>query len=109
MMTNENAACITVEKAKFLAKQEAHPELKSFMHTKSEEVLESYYLETDYCWIFFKNPTIIVPDNALLGIKWAYAVSKKGNCRLVYDLRGEPEKMQKHLFDLSDYFKKNNE
>ena len=109
MMTDENSQLITVENAKKLAEQDAYSELKSFIQSTSDEVLDSHYLEAEYCWIFFKNPQIIVPDYALLGIKWAYAVSKKGNRRMVYDLRDDSEKMKNHLENLSNYFKEKGE
>ncbi len=96
---------ITFPQAKVLATENAKSDLSSFMPDNSFSILDDSYLEAGYCWIFFKNPHIIVPDNALLGINWAYAVSKRGNCRMVYDLRYDAEKMRNHLESLSTYFK----
>lgn len=107
MMKNENSERISLERAKFLAKQEAYSELKDFIQSKSHEVLDNYYLEAEHCWIFFKHPSIVIPKNRLYFR--AFAVGDQGGCRLVYDLRDEPDKMQKHLSDLSNYFRGNKE
>ena len=101
-----NSNLIYFKEAKVIATKAASLEMKNFIVDESK-ILDEYYLEAEHCWIFFKHPTIVIPKHVLCFR--TFAVSDRGGCRLVYDLRDEPEKMQKHLSDLSNYFKEKGE
>ncbi len=104
-----NTNHINFEEAKAIATKQALLELGPFMHGHSSEVLWGHYLEAEYCWMFFRNPEIQIPKGALLGIEWAYVVSKKGAFSLVQDFSYNAEKLHAYLKSMSDYFKRRGE
>jgi hypothetical protein len=99
---------ISFNQAKTIAEQHAFTDLEGF-GAKPTAILKDESLEAEHCWMFFRNEQINVPDDALLGIKWAYVVSKKGTYSMVQDLSGDHKKLLEYLQKLSDNFKARNE
>ncbi|MFC5476381.1 hypothetical protein [Paraherbaspirillum soli] len=99
---------ISLAQAKAIAEQHAFVNLESFGVTHSQ-LLKAESLEAECCWMFFRNEHIDVPPEAMLGIKWAYVVSKKGTYGMVQDFSDNHEKLLAYLQTMSDYFKRRGE
>jgi len=99
---------ITLEKARDIAREQALFNLSAFIEG-DEDVLEADYLEAQHCWMFFRNRKISVPNSALLGIEWAYVVSKRGKFSMVEDYSSDNEKLVEYLKTMSDYFARKGE
>lgn len=95
---------ITLEKARSIAREQALFNLSSFVDEEGEDVLEADYLEAEHCWMFFRNRGIHVSKTVLLGIEWAYVVSKRGKFSMVQDFSSDREKLLEYLKTMSDYF-----
>lgn len=99
---------ITLEKARDIASEQVLFNLSPFIET-GEDVLAANYLEAEHCWMFFRNSKISVPKTALLGIEWAYVVSKSGKFSMVEDFSSDNEKLHEYLKTMSDYFARKGE
>jgi hypothetical protein len=55
--------------------------------------------------VFFRNKQIEGPPERVLRWARAYAVSKKGEVRLIADFSDEPGKLNEYLQVMSSYFK----
>lgn len=95
---------ISFIEAKKLAEEAARINLSIFLSDPSIDLLRDEYLETEYCWMFFRNQGIIVPPEGSLRGDWAYAVSKRGQIRQIADLSDDPIKLNAYLIKMSDYF-----
>ncbi|RKF30544.1 hypothetical protein [Paraburkholderia fungorum] len=101
MVTKEE---IGLEQARGIAREQALLHLGDAVDNECLDALHTHYLEAKHCWFFFTNPAIALDDNAHLGIKWAYAVSKHGTFSLIQDFSGDPEQLRAYLLTMSDYF-----
>lgn len=99
---------ITLENARDIAREQALFNLSTFM-AGERDVLAADYLEAEHCWMFFRNRKIHVPKTALLGIEWAYVVSKRGKFSMVEDFSSDNEKLLDYLKTMSDYFSRKEE
>jgi hypothetical protein len=99
---------ITFEQARKLAEEEAKEILKD-VNINHLPPLEDFYLEAEECWMFYRNPSIFIEPKFLLGRDFSYGVSKRGNMRLVYDLRETPGAAEEYIIKLSDYMKSKGE
>lgn len=102
---DEYIQTITFEQARIIAEETAIEELKTFMENPAMSVLREQYGEAEYCWFFFRNKQIEGPPERVLRWGRAYAVSKKGEVRLIADFSDEPEKLQEYLQVMSNHFK----
>lgn len=74
----------------------------------SIEVLSEYYLDKEFCFIFFRNSKITIPDKFLLSADWAPAVCKRtGEVQQIYDLRHNPIRMEEYSELMSEFFENN--
>lgn len=96
---------VTYEQARKMAEEIARGDLEELVHDRAITLLDAKDLEADYCWIFFRNSHIILDEKYSLRWNWAYAISKKGNTRHVYDFRGDEERTKCYLQELSNFFK----
>ncbi len=69
----------------------------------SPPYLSNYYMEDKGCWIFFRHERIIIPPEKGPATS-AFAVSKKGEIRLIADYRDSPERAKEYLKTMSDHF-----
>jgi hypothetical protein len=74
------------------------------MADPSTDPLSGKVMEAENCWIFFRNKDIHVPSEGAMRGDWAYAVSKDGDFRQVYDLSDDSQKCADYLQFMSDYF-----
>ncbi|WP_143036486.1 hypothetical protein [Paraburkholderia steynii] len=95
---------IDLEQAHGIAREQALLHSGDAVGSECLDVLHTHYVEAEHCWFFFPNPAIALDDNAHLGIKWAYAVSKHGNFSLIQDFPCDPEQLRAYLVTMSDYF-----
>lgn len=95
---------IGFEQALGIAREQALLHLGNAVGSEYRDVLHTHYLAAEHCWFFFTNPDVAVDDNAHLGIKWAFAVSKHGNSTLIQDFSSDPERLRAYLLTMSDYF-----
>ncbi|MFM0230109.1 hypothetical protein [Paraburkholderia sediminicola] len=95
---------IGLEQALGIAREQALLHLGNAVSSECRDVLHTHYVEEEHCWFFFTNPVLAVDDNAHLGIKWAYAVSKHGNFSLIQDFSIDPEQLRDYLQTMSNYF-----
>lgn len=72
-------------------------------------IFSDRHLEAEFCWMFFLRGDINIPPDRMLGLKWAYAVSKKGCFAMVQDLSSDEDKLQDYLLKMSDHFMRRNE
>jgi hypothetical protein len=100
---------ITHEQARKMADEIARSDLAELVMDQSIPFLATKYLEAEYCWIFFRNESIVLNQKYSLRWDWAYAISKKGNARHVYDFRGDEERMKSYLQELSNFFRERGE
>jgi hypothetical protein len=99
---------IDLEQARRIAEAQASLNLAGYV-TEGEGVLQPEYLEGDHCWMFFRDKKNKIPANALLGIEWAYVVSKYGKFSLVEDFSDDGEKLLEYLEVMSAYFARRGE
>ncbi|MFD2332600.1 hypothetical protein ACFSR7_25360 [Cohnella sp. GCM10020058] len=102
---SEYIGTITFHQAREAVEVVALRKLSEFMDSSNIPVLRDPYKESEYCWIFFRNKQIQGPPERELTWGWAYAISKKGEIRLIGDLSDEPEKLEVQIGRLSNYFK----
>ena len=67
---------------------------------------ESRYLEAPGCWMFFRNPSIVIPPQHALR-DCAFVVSRHGDLRTIVDYTHNPAQLAAYLRTMSDYFVKN--
>lgn len=96
---------VSVAQAKSIAESQAISDLGGFISI-GDSVLDDEYMETSGCWLFFLNRRLKIPEGALLGINWAYAVSKKGRVSMVEDFPGDEVRRLDLLHKMSDFFKR---
>lgn len=95
----------TFNQAKEIAEAAAFEQLEPFMDNKTGNVLDEKYFEVECCWFFFRNKQIVGPPEQVLRWGRAYAVSKKGELRLIADFLNEPDKLHEYLQVMSNHFK----
>lgn len=97
---------ITFAEAKLLAESTARENF-NWLPLK-QPYLSEIYIEKEYCWIFFIHESVpVAPEGSICFT--AYAVSKKGNIRDVYDFRSDEQKMSDFADKMSNYFFSSNE
>jgi hypothetical protein len=94
---------ISFEEARALAEKAAREKLSGLFDERLESILENHYMEEECCWLFFRKTKIIVPEGGFKG--WSFAISKRADIRLFYDLRHKPEKMAEIFQNLSNHIK----
>ncbi len=92
---------ITFAEAKLLAENTARANF-NWLPLKQPYLSETY-IEREYCWIFFIHENALVAREGSLCFT-AYAVSRKGKVRDVYDFRSDAQKMSGFADKISDYF-----
>jgi hypothetical protein len=97
---------IDVVEARKLAARSAEANLRCFAPDERTELLRPDYAEGWGCWFFFRNPDVVVPPDRMLKGGWAYAVSKGGQVRHVYDFSGDAGKLKSYLQTMSYYFQR---
>ena len=97
---------IDLEQAKLLAENNAMLEINWV--PEQSFYLSDFYNERESCWIFFAKEDIPQPPEGVLRAT-AFAVSKSGVVRAVYDFRDNPEKMSAFADRMSDYFSTHDE
>jgi len=103
-MINTEHKIITVDEAKKIASNLVKYHTEMDIKDNSIPLLQGYYLETDYCWMFFRNKAIVIaPERSLSDC--AYCISKKGHSRSIADLSDDPVQLQEYLQTMSNYFK----
>ncbi len=71
----------------------------------SDEALCESYLDKEFCYIFFRNKSILIPHKFSMNLNWAYAVCKRtGEYQQIYDLRNNPSEMEKYSELISELF-----
>lgn len=93
---------ITFDEAYQLAHEMAKSQLQD-MFPDLESYISNSFLEAPGCWIFFKNEKVDGSVDTQLQAGWAYAVSKTGDIRQVYDFSRDREKMNRYLQAFSQY------
>lgn len=99
------ARLISIDEARSIAEKQAIDDVGMFV-SQSDGVLGDAYLEASDCWLFFINGNLKIPEGALLGINWAYAVSKKGRVSMVEDFPGDDERRLELAQKMSDFFRR---
>lgn len=94
---------ISFEDARKIAHEAARINLRQFCDEDSVNYLREEFLESDTCWLFFRNKDIEVPPESSLKADWAYAVSRQGELREFYDI-GDKAKMAQAFKKLSEKF-----
>jgi hypothetical protein len=100
---------IDIQHARAIATEQARQNFSPYILDENMEILQEKYLEAEHCWMFFKNPEFEIPKTELLGIAWAYVVSKRGTFSMVQDLSYDAVKLHDYLQTLSNYFEKRGE
>ena len=100
-----NAGMIGFEEARSIAEDQATSDVGRFV-LANDSVLDEVYLEASGCWLFFLNSRLKIPEGALLGINWAYTVSKKGRVSMVEEFPGDEERRLELMKKMSDFFKR---
>ncbi len=96
---------ISYERARRIAEDSALEELRPFIRETQISVIRDYYIEDEYCWFFFRNPLIEGPPERVLRWDRAYAVSKKGELRMIPDYSKDSARLTEYLHIMSNYFK----
>jgi hypothetical protein len=92
------------EEAKQRAEQAARLDLQGLYSEPIECVLDASYEETEHCWMFFHDRSIVIPPERALS-EFAYAYGKvSGEGRCVPDFRNDPQRLKEYLAFISDYF-----
>jgi hypothetical protein len=103
-MMNIESRTITLDEARKMATDMVGYHAKMDIKNHSIPLLQDDYLETDYCWMFFRNKAIVIaPERALSDC--AYCISKKGHVRSIADFSSDPVRLQEYLQTMSNYFK----
>jgi hypothetical protein len=68
------------------------------------DVLSPAHVEAKGCWIFFRSRRLALPPHMALASSAAYAVSRRGQVRVVTDFFDSPEELNQLLALLSDFF-----
>ena len=97
---------ITLAQAFKLAKDAAEPLLRDMTDEGVPLLNEGRHLEAPGCWMFFRNPSIVIPPEHILR-DCAFAVSKHGDLRTIPDYTEDPPQLKTYLKSISDYFVKN--
>lgn len=96
---------ITFEQAKNMAEKLSRQDLLDYVEDPNIPFLHEITLEAEYCWFFFYNPNIIIPEEQwLLKMLGAYAISKKGEVSRTYNYLDDPMKAKDYLMAMSAYF-----
>jgi len=95
---------ISFEDARKIAHEAARTNLRQFCDEDSVSYLSEEYLESDTCWLFFRNKDIGVPPESSLKADWSYAVSRQGELREFYDI-DDKTKMAQAFMELSEKFR----
>lgn len=101
---NSISSLIDINTAKKIALEQASSLLRNVLLGNEIAILQDRYLEAEYCWMFFRNKEIFIPEEQALA-DGAFVVSKKGAFRYIADFSSEPEKLQSYLETMSNYFK----
>jgi len=98
---------ITFEQAKNMAEKFSREDLLDYIKDPEVTFLHEVTLEAEYCWFFFYNPNIIIPEEKWsLKMLGAYAISKKGEACHTYNYLEDPIKVKDYLIAMSGYFNK---
>lgn len=92
---------ISFDVAKKLAENAIDEDL--FWVEKEKSLISDYFLEADGCWFFFRKENVDIPAEYAFK-DGAYAVSKKGNVRLIATFRRDSEELFEYLRKMSEYF-----
>jgi hypothetical protein len=104
MMSDAISKIITLDQARKIATDMAGYDTARDVKNKSVQLLQDHYLETEYCWMFFRNKEItIAPERALSDC--AYCVSKKGSGRSIADYSDDSIRLHEYLQIMSNHFK----
>jgi hypothetical protein len=96
---------VTLNEARELARRAGKSYWRKYIPADCRDCLSEHYLEAEHCWFFFRNPSIVVPEEDHLVRSYAaYAVSKQGDVRSIADLSSDPEKLTDYLNLFSAYF-----
>lgn len=96
---------INFDEARKIAEEQARLSLGPYMPDPTVEPLDQgRLLEAEHCWMFFKNPQILVPEHGWFVRQAAYAVSKRGSFSMIHDYSYDPVQLQAYLHTLSNYF-----
>jgi hypothetical protein len=106
---NEYQEIISYKQAREIASKAAFEALTAFFDGTPKDALREYSIEGEHCWFFFRNTSIDIPEEMAFGRNFAYAVSKKGALRYVYDFSYDTEKLTEYLRVMSDYFSTHDE
>ncbi|SMB77733.1 hypothetical protein SAMN00790413_03887 [Deinococcus hopiensis KR-140] len=66
---------------------------------------EDFYIEEQYCWMFFRNKDIILPNAFALNYDWSFVVSIWGDEINLHTLSYDNARLRKYAKNLSDHFK----
>jgi hypothetical protein len=96
---------ITFEDARKLANEAvAEFGVRNFAPSDFTHFLSDYHLEAEGCWYFFPMDGLEIPPEAQHSHKFAIAISKSGEERLVADFRDNEQQMKDYLELLSLHF-----
>ena len=93
---------MSVETARLSAQASAMRMLEGLYVGDPAEILERRFAETNHCWMFFNNRSIIIPPERALSA-FAYVIAKRGGGRLVPDYWDDEVRMQEYLETISEY------
>ena len=98
---------IEFNEARNIAEEEAAINLNAAIQLREYdgELLSKKFLESKYCWMFFRNSEIWVPQVLRMQSNWAYIVTKKGNTLQVADYSNDKCKMDSYFSEISNYCK----
>jgi glutaminase len=97
------------EDAKKKAQQMAMYDIQKRFTGTPDEVLDDRVLESEHCWMFFRNRAfqhLIQPGQLDFA---AYVVSKRGTSAYIADYRDDEAKLQSYLQEYSDYLERRGE
>ncbi len=96
---------ITFEQARYMAEDMSRQDLLEYVEDPDVPFLHEVTLEAEYCWFFFYNSNIVIPEeNWVLKMLSAYAISKKGDVSHTYNYLDDPRKANDYLMAMSAYF-----
>lgn len=99
---------ITFEQARKLAEEVAIKQIWLFRESNEVPVLNGHYEEGECCWFFFRNREIQIPEHMILR-DGAYAISKRGEIRLIVDFSYDSKLLKEYLQKFSEHLKELNE
>ncbi|ODP27118.1 hypothetical protein PTI45_03439 [Paenibacillus nuruki] len=104
---NDYIQTISFEQATDMAEKFIRQDLVDYVEDPHVLFLHEVTLEAEYCWFFFYNPKIIIPEEKwLLKMLGAYAISKKGEVSHTYNYLDDSVKARDYLNVMSGYFNK---